>query len=378
MSKSARLEKVGRATSLNVDEEALQINTFGGCSSVGRASDHANENGVFVTPQPARASRWFVTPEVSTLGGRLSTPLPQLKASYSAHMRRMRRTPSTIQRWMRELDAFVEWVADTPLWEIRARDIELGYLAQLESSFIERNDREMSAATMRCTIQALKSFYAFLDTYDFLEGPEGLFRNPMAKIYTPQVEQRQISWLQADEDETLLLSPKNARERIVLFLYRFTGVRLDEGLSLSMRDVNVDTETVSVLGRSKTAGGWGREIPMSPELLPSVRQWVTWTQEKDLYRIDGPFLVTRNHTEMKPQQIQMMINRMAERASLERRVTPHTLRRTFGSDLINRDPPVRLEVVSKLLGHSSTVVTERAYAKLLDNTIRREMMSALR
>ena len=49
-------------------------------------------------------------------------------------------------------------------------------------------------------------------------------------------------------------------------------------------------------------------------------------------------------------------------------ITPHTLRRTFGSYLLNRG--LRLEVVSRLLGHSSTVVTERAYAELLGTTIR--------
>lgn len=67
-----------------------------------------------------------------------------------------------------------------------------------------------------------------------------------------------------------------------------------------------------------------------------------------------------------------------ERSSGENRssVSPHTLRRTFGSDLINRG--LRLEAVSKLLGHSSTTITERAYAQLLAPTIRRELLKAYR
>jgi integrase len=55
-------------------------------------------------------------------------------------------------------------------------------------------------------------------------------------------------------------------------------------------------------------------------------------------------------------------------------ISPHTLRRTFGSDLINRG--LRLETVSKLLGHSSTTITKRAYAQLLAPTIRRELLEA--
>jgi integrase len=56
-------------------------------------------------------------------------------------------------------------------------------------------------------------------------------------------------------------------------------------------------------------------------------------------------------------------------------ISPHTLRRTFGSYLLNRG--LRLEVVSRLLGHSSTVVTERAYAELLGSTIRDELLAVL-
>jgi len=54
---------------------------------------------------------------------------------------------------------------------------------------------------------------------------------------------------------------------------------------------------------------------------------------------------------------------------------PHTLRRTFGSDLLNRG--LRLEVVSKLLGHATTTITEHTYAELLDDTTRRELLHAL-
>ncbi len=56
-------------------------------------------------------------------------------------------------------------------------------------------------------------------------------------------------------------------------------------------------------------------------------------------------------------------------------ITPHTLRRTFASDLINRG--LRLEIISKLLGHATTTATEHAYAEVLDDTTRRELLHAL-
>lgn len=56
-------------------------------------------------------------------------------------------------------------------------------------------------------------------------------------------------------------------------------------------------------------------------------------------------------------------------------VSPHTLRRTFGSHLLNHG--LRLEVVSKPLGHTTTTITEQSYAQLLDYTTRRELLHAL-
>src|SRR6266487_4965518 len=59
-----------------------------------------------------------------------------------------------------------------------------------------------------------------------------------------------------------------------------------------------------------------------------------------------------------------------------RRVTPHALRRTFATEMLNRG--VRLETVSRLLGHATTTITEQAYAQLTDHRIRTEVEEALR
>ncbi len=70
-----------------------------------------------------------------------------------------------------------------------------------------------------------------------------------------------------------------------------------------------------------------------------------------------------------------MLERVGKRVGLSRKLKPHTLRRTFGSHLVNKG--LRLEAVSKLLGHASTAITEKAYARLEDTTVRAEMLEAL-
>ena len=89
-------------------------------------------------------------------------------------------------------------------------------------------------------------------------------------------------------------------------------------------------------------------MPISPELRLQIQAWVAFTKAQGWYALDGPFLVTRNRTAMKPQYVEDALERVGQRVGLTRKLKPHTLRRTFGSHLLNKGP--RLEVVSKLLG----------------------------
>jgi site-specific recombinase XerD len=88
--------------------------------------------------------------------------------------------------------------------------------------------------------------------------------------------------------------------------------------------------------------------------------------------------VTRHGTPMQSRYIWWTVRSLAARANVTsiggHTVTPHTLRRTYATDLLNRG--VRLEVVSRLLGHSTTAVTEKFYAHLSDARLRAELEAA--
>jgi site-specific recombinase XerD len=225
-------------------------------------------------------------------------------------------------------------------------------------------------------MQAIASFYRFLEKFDFLVDADGnRLRNPALVLEAPTIRPAaELDWLKQDEDEALLESEMNPRERIIVFLFRMTGLRLAEALSLHNRDVDLVENTIRVR-TSKSDAGY-RNVPISPELRPHLQEWVAFTKKEGWYSADGPFLVTRNRSAMKPQYVEGALERVGERAGLARKLKPHTLRRTFGSHLLNKG--ARLEVVSKLLGHASTSITEKAYARLEDSTIREEMLQALR
>jgi integrase len=192
----------------------------------------------------------------------------------------------------------------------------------------------------------------------------------------------------------MLRAPKNLRERFIVSLLRHTGMRVGEATSVLNGDVDVREWTLTIR-KSKTAAGH-RTIPILPELRPVLMDWRQFQLTRGLHQDHLPMLATRSGLPMDKFQVLQAVKRTAVRAELrlypapmgaatarKRYVTDnttsiscHTLRRTFGSDLINRG--VRLEVVSKLLGHASTMVTERAYAELLEATIAREVLELVR
>ncbi|HEX5582351.1 tyrosine-type recombinase/integrase [Gaiella sp.] len=304
-----------------------------------------------------------------------STELKPAVEAFLTNLRRRGKAPRTLKRWSVELDRFVAWVGERKLYEIDAGALELGFLSEWERAFKDRNGRAPALNSTRAVIQAVRSFYAFLDRFGLLvDANGGVLRNPALALELPVIPVKpELDWLRAEEDEALLSCPMSAREDVIVFLLRMTGLRLGEALSLTNRDVNVGEGSVTVT-TSKTVAGL-RSVPINPELRPHLDRWIAFVRREGFYRPDGPFLVTRHGTPMKAQYVGRVVARVGEQAGIARRVTPHTLRRTFGSDLVNRG--VRLEVVSRLLGHASTSITEKAYARLEDATVRREMLAAL-
>jgi site-specific recombinase XerD len=298
-----------------------------------------------------------------------------LVEAFFGYLQRRHKAPATVLRWRPELRRFVEWARDRNLAEITAKDLEFGFLAAWDEDFRRRNMREPAANSVRAVIQAVSSFYNFLERFDVLVDREGArLRNPARALEAPQVRPAaELDWLRQEEDEALRGVRMTMREQIIVFFLRMTGLRLAEALSLMQRDVDLDANTIHVRS-SKSEAGF-RPVPIPPELRVYIDHWLEHTKEHGLHAAELPFFVTRNRTPMKPQYVEMVVDRVGQRAGLARKLKPHTLRRTFGSYLINRG--VRLEVVSRLLGHASTAITEKAYARLEDSTIRREMLRAL-
>ncbi len=224
----------------------------------------------------------------------------------------------------------------------------------------------------------------------------------MRLIVAPVVPQRPNDRLLPREDLALLSAPRTPEERIIIWLLRWTGLRVSEATRLVVGDVDLASGREAIHVRSSKTEKGVRVVPVVPELLPELESWFGYLASSGRAGSDVPVLATSRGSAMKSTFIWRVVKRVAARAGVREvvctcgslseevhvagcsrgksgenrsRVSPHTLRRTFATDLLNRG--VRLEVVSKLLGHANTSVTQRAYATLLDSTARLELFRAL-
>jgi len=323
----------------------------------------------------------------------------QLTDDFHDYLERAGRAPGTREIYLRIAREFVETTWKRPA-ALTPGELDT-YLAQWRNGFFSDHGRFPAPATYRNRVIALRALYAWMERFDLLRDQDGfLVPNPMRRVSAPRVDQRANDWLRPPEDRALLSAPIPQHERFLVMLLRWTGLRVGEAVSLAVSDIDLSRGQETIYVRSSKTPAGRRAIPVLPMLLPELRDRVLSISERTR-DVEAPILITRNGTAMKPTYVWRAIKRAAFRAGVRvvacdcatqtsmhastcprtrwgehlSRVSPHTLRRTFGSHLLNRG--VRLEVVSKLLGHASTSVTERAYAELLYETARREVFAAL-
>jgi integrase len=326
----------------------------------------------------------------------------QVLKAYESALVRQGRADLTRIKYVHGVRAFLEWRGDRPAQEVRSAEIDL-FLAEWETVWAAQTGSRLSRATVRARISALRSFFLYLERAGLLVDAGGrVVSNPMAGVVAPSLEQRPNDFLRPSEDAALLECQSPPAERLVVWLLRWTGLRVSEACGLRLDDVVLSPGSENLLVRkSKTAAGM-RTIPVVPPLVPELESWLVCLRGQHINSPQAHLLSTRTGSAFKPSFVWRLVKRAGERAGVRtidcqcgstRRtrhdrgcprtvtgenvsaVTPHTLRRTFGSYLLNRG--LRLEVVSRLLGHSSTVVTERAYAELLGATIRDELLAVL-
>lgn len=161
-------------------------------------------------------------------------------------------------------------------------------------------------------------------------------------------------------------SATGIRNRAMLTLLYYSGLRVSEVLAVRAPDVNFAKHSIRLLD-TKAGSAQTRGFHSSAD--DAVMRWAD--KRKELGIKGGPLFCTLDGGPMHPAYVRNLLKRLAERAGIEKRVHPHGLRHTFAVELDAQKTPVT--VISKLLGHSNVPTT----ARYLDHLTNGQAVSAL-
>lgn len=221
--------------------------------------------------------------------------------------------------------------------------------------------RRLSENTRRRMVSAVRGFYKFLNFDGHIE------RNPAEELDTPQKGRYLPRFLNQNEIDELLKAPDTStedglRDRALLELMYASGLRVSEAAGLSVSDVEIDAGVLTCRGKgSKT-----RRVPVGKSAIEWVRTYLAARRKSDNPGSDRLF-VARSGRPLSRQAIFTIIKTYAIRSGLGD-VSPHTLRHSFATHLVQNQADVRS--VQQMLGHAD-ISTTQIYTHITDSHLRK-------
>ena len=269
--------------------------------------------------------------------------------------------PATIRAYRADLHDYEASRGVTRGWA-SSPDAAVGYLAA-RTRRGRRNDPGLAPSSLRRRAAALKGFYRFA----YGEGLIGV--DVAAHLDLPRPARLLPETLTVDETERLLEAATDVRARALLELLYAAGLRISEAINLDLEDLSRDGAFVRVIGK----GDKERLVPVGDVALDWLGRWMHGPRV-GLLTIGhvaplrgGPLFLGDRGGRLARQQAWTAVARAASAAGLSGKVSPHTLRHSFATHLLEGGADLR--VVQELLGHAS-ISTTQLYTHLTGERIR--------
>jgi integrase/recombinase XerD len=201
-------------------------------------------------------------------------------------------------------------------------------------------------------LSALRGFFKFLVREQFLR------ENPVAHLASPRLRRYLPDILSVEDVERLLAGPDPAtpqgqRDAAMVELLYATGLRVSELVNITMGRVNLEVGFVIVLGK----GSKERIVPMGEVAADALRSYISGARNRLLRgRLSDALFVTSRGRAMTRQGFWKLVKRYALQVGIQKRITPHTLRHSFATHLLERGADLRS--VQMMLGHADISTTQ--------------------
>ena len=229
--------------------------------------------------------------------------------------------------------------------------LEVNY-SLIRSWIVLLSDKGISNTSINRKVSSLKAFYKFLLKTKQIES------SPLLKHKALKTQKKlQIPFSEKELDAVLNQIPfqdgfEGVRDKLIIDLFYSTGIRRTELINLKFQNVDLSNNTIKVLGKRNKE----RLIPMLPNLKNQIKKYLI--ERSDLQTISDKeyFFLLLNGVKMNDSFVYRIINYYFSNVSEKVKKSPHILRHTFATHLLNNGADINS--VKELLGHSSLASTQ--------------------
>lgn len=248
----------------------------------------------------------------------------------------------TITNYRIDLKEFSGSIKDKPLGNITHVDIRL-FLARMK-------EKNFSKRTVARKMACLRSFFRFLCREGYIKS------SPASGLKTPKLERKLPLFLDVNEVVRLIESPDSSdvyglRDKAILETFYSSGIRVSELVGLNKENVDFIGGVLKVYGKGKKE----RLAPIGDRALRAIRNYLEKLGTTDIKEKKAVF-INKSGRRMSDRAVRRIVEKYIHRASMREGISPHSLRHSFATHLLDRGADLRS--VQELLGHANLSTTQ--------------------
>lgn len=229
------------------------------------------------------------------------------------------------------------------------KDLEEASGEDLVSFLESQQETGITKRTQSRVISSLKSFYRFLELEGRIkENPCDHLDSPKIKPYLPVV--LSVSEIDKIISSVDLSEPQGQRNKAILETLYGCGLRVSELVNLHISDLFLKDSFIRVIGK----GNKQRLVPIGEMAADAIKLYLSQSHRK--YTEEDILFLNRRGKKMTREMVFIIVKKQAEKAGIEKEISPHTFRHSFASHLVENGADLR--VVQQMLGHESILTTE--------------------
>lgn len=262
---------------------------------------------------------------------------------------------NTLQSYIRDIKQYMEYLQSSGITGCTnvTPTAYLGYITYLQKM-------GKAPTSVSRVIASTRSFYRYLCSKKMCDI------NPVEKVHALKSERKLPQILTGDEIQLLLAQPsgkdfKGKRDKAMLELLYATGIRVTELVSLDIGDINLEIGYIICKRQTKE-----RIIPIYPRAASALKEYINDERNFMLDESSDALFVNTNGTRLTRQGFWKIIKSYAEKANINKDITPHTLRHSFAAHLLENGADIKS--LQEMLGHADVSSTQ-IYTSIIKNKI---------